>query len=146
MANITFPIHVDLPDDWIDQIIDRLRDDPDADWAKIIHCPDCKWYDDGHACHDCRWAHPDCFERRTDDALEYKCNSSTALAKNIKSAMAKKGLSQRELARRINVKEVTLSRYITGNRTPKATTLNIIAKELGVTMDSLMERRTDESD
>ena len=30
-------------------------------------CKNCANDDDGHACHDCRWAHPDCFERRTDE-------------------------------------------------------------------------------
>ena len=44
MTNITFPIHVDLPDNWVDQIINRLRNDPDADWVEIIRCRDCKFY------------------------------------------------------------------------------------------------------
>jgi len=44
MANITVPIQVNLPDDWLEQIIDRLKNDPDADWAEIIRCKDCKHY------------------------------------------------------------------------------------------------------
>ena len=43
MANITFPIQVNLPDDWVDQIIDRLRNDPDADWVDVTRCKDCKY-------------------------------------------------------------------------------------------------------
>lgn len=43
MANITVPINVNLPDDWIEQIVNRLRNDPDADWAEVIRCRDCKY-------------------------------------------------------------------------------------------------------
>lgn len=43
MANITVPINVNLPDDWIEQIVNRLRNDPDADWAEVIRCKDCKY-------------------------------------------------------------------------------------------------------
>lgn len=44
MAEIKFPIQVDLPDDWVEQIVNRLRNDPEADWKEIIHCKDCKYY------------------------------------------------------------------------------------------------------
>jgi hypothetical protein len=46
MAKITIPIQVNLPDDWIEQIIDRLRNDPVAEWAEIIRCRDCRWQKD----------------------------------------------------------------------------------------------------
>ncbi len=41
---IKLPIHVNLPDDWMEQVIDRLRNDPDAEWAEIIRCKDCRWH------------------------------------------------------------------------------------------------------
>ena len=44
MAEIKVPIQVNLPDDWVEQIVDRLRNDPDAEWVEIIRCKDCKWY------------------------------------------------------------------------------------------------------
>lgn len=44
MAKIAIPIQVNLPDDWVEQVIDRLRNDPDAEWAEIIRCRDCKWF------------------------------------------------------------------------------------------------------
>ena len=44
MAKITVPIQVNLPEDWLEQVIERLRNDPEADWAEIIHCKDCKYY------------------------------------------------------------------------------------------------------
>ena len=42
MAKINVPIQINLPDDWIEQIIDRLRNDPDADWVEVVRCRDCK--------------------------------------------------------------------------------------------------------
>ena len=58
MAEITLPIQVNLPDDWVDQIINRLRNDPDADWVEVIRCKDCKYAEvadpedsqDGYTC------------------------------------------------------------------------------------------------
>lgn len=44
MAEIKLPIYVNLPDDWKEQVIDRLRNDPDAEWAEIIRCKDCRWH------------------------------------------------------------------------------------------------------
>jgi len=43
MAEIKVPIQVNLPDDWMEQIVNRLRNDPDAEWAEIVRCKDCKW-------------------------------------------------------------------------------------------------------
>lgn len=42
MAEIKLPIQVNLPDDWIEQIVNRLRNDPEAEWVEIIRCKDCK--------------------------------------------------------------------------------------------------------
>lgn len=42
MAEIKFPIQVDLPDDWVEQIVNRLRNDPEAEWAEIVRCKECK--------------------------------------------------------------------------------------------------------
>ena len=43
MANITVPIQVNLPDDWIEQIVNRLRNDPESEWVEIVRCKDCKY-------------------------------------------------------------------------------------------------------
>lgn len=45
MANITVPIQVNFPDDWLERIIDRLRNDPDAEW---VERKTGKWLIDGH--------------------------------------------------------------------------------------------------
>lgn len=42
MANIIAPIQVNMPDDWIEQIVNRLRNDPESEWAEIIRCKDCR--------------------------------------------------------------------------------------------------------
>jgi hypothetical protein len=48
---IKLPIHVNLPDDWLEQIVNRLRNDPEAEWVEIVRCKDCKhnpkleWFD-----------------------------------------------------------------------------------------------------
>jgi hypothetical protein len=44
MAEITVPIQVNLPDDWVEQIIDRLQNDPEAEWVRIVRCKDCKYW------------------------------------------------------------------------------------------------------
>ena len=43
MAEIKVPIQVNLQDDWVEQIVNRLRNDPEAEWVEIIRCKDCKW-------------------------------------------------------------------------------------------------------
>ena len=43
MAEIKVPIQVNLPDDWVEQIVNRLRNDPEAEWVEIIRCKDCRW-------------------------------------------------------------------------------------------------------
>ena len=43
IAEIRFPIQVDLPDDWVEQIVNRLRNDPEAEWVEVVRCKDCKW-------------------------------------------------------------------------------------------------------
>ena len=53
----------------------------------------------------------------------------------LRCALGDTGVSQRELARLTGITEVTLSRYVNGNRIPKATTLKKIADALGVGLD-----------
>lgn len=56
--DLKLPIQVNLPDDWIEQIVNRLRNDPDAEWAEIVRCKDCRYYQDnngGYPHDDCKW-------------------------------------------------------------------------------------------
>lgn len=52
--------------------------------------------------------------------------------------LSRQGLSQRDLAQRVGVSEVAMSRYINGTRIPKATILDSIAKTLHTSMEELM--------
>lgn len=60
------------------------------------------------------------------------------IGKNIKRALERQGKTQRELAEEIGTTEVSVSRYIHGDRVPKATMLMRIAEALGVTTDQLL--------
>ena len=59
--------------------------------------------------------------------------------KSIKEILEAKGMSQRELADKVGITEVTLSRYINGNRVPKAPVAMCIARVLGVDISEIVE-------
>ena len=50
MAGITVPIKVDLPDNWLEMVVDRLRNDPDGEWTQVIRCKDCTRFDKKKGC------------------------------------------------------------------------------------------------
>lgn len=52
--------------------------------------------------------------------------------------MKKRKMTQRELAERIDVTEVSISRYVTGKRIPRTDVLSRIADLFGVTCDYLL--------
>ena len=52
--------------------------------------------------------------------------------------LQKQGISQRQLADRLNTTEATLSRYVNGEREPKADMLANIATALNTTSDYLL--------
>lgn len=64
----------------------------------------------------------------------------TNIGKKIADHLSRQGLSQRELAQRVGVSEVAMSRYINGTRIPKATILDSIAKTLHTSMEELMRQ------
>lgn len=39
MVGITVPIKIDLPENWVDLIIERIKQDDD--WAVVVRCKDC---------------------------------------------------------------------------------------------------------
>ena len=50
-----------------------------------------------------------------------------------------KGISQKEFARSCNINETTLSKYISGEREPKYSTVMNMAYNIGVSMDELTD-------
>ncbi len=63
---------------------------------------------------------------------------SKAFGERLLSLLQKQGVTQRELAERINSTEATLSRYVSGDREPKAEVLANIATALHTTSDFLL--------
>ena len=59
--------------------------------------------------------------------------------RSIREILKTKGMSQRELADKVGITEVTLSRYINGDRTPKAPVAICIARVLGVDAEEIFE-------
>lgn len=56
------------------------------------------------------------------------------LSEQIKTLRKKKGLTQEELADRINVSRSVIAKYETGRSIPNEDNLNLLSKELGVTL------------
>lgn len=61
------------------------------------------------------------------------------LGTNIKKARLKAGLTQKELAERLNVYQKDISRWENGTLTPNAATLGQICRELGASADEILE-------
>lgn len=58
----------------------------------------------------------------------------------ILTLLKKKGMTQRELANQIGVTEVSISRYISGQRVPKANIVVYMADALNTTTDYILGR------
>lgn len=69
---------------------------------------------------------------------------SRTLGERISELLEKNGLSQRELAERVDVTEVSMSRYIKGDRVPKGPVIARIASALHTTSDYLLGQEREE--
>lgn len=69
---------------------------------------------------------------------------NTNLGERISELLSKNGLSQRELADKVGVTEVSMSRYIKGDRVPKGPIIANIALALHTTSDYLLGQETEE--
>lgn len=72
------------------------------------------------------------------DELEKEEAKKLGMGDRIKECLDGLGMSQRELAAKCKCTEVTISRYISGDRTPKGPIIVLIAKALGVSCDWLL--------
>ena len=61
------------------------------------------------------------------------------MGERLKEVINKKGISQKELAEKVGCTDAAISRYIKGNRVPRASVLTKIAVVLDTTSDYLME-------
>lgn len=71
------------------------------------------------------------------------CNKNCNIGYRISELLEKQGITQRDLAKMINVTETTISRYINNSREPKGSILNDIAVALNVSSDYLLGREND---
>lgn len=63
-----------------------------------------------------------------------------AFIKILSTLLEEKNITQRELADKINVTEVTISRYLSGERSPRIEIVNKIAEYFDVSIDYLLGR------
>ena len=66
---------------------------------------------------------------------------TNSLGERISELLTKYGLTQRELAEKVNVTEVSMSRYIRGDRMPRGPILANIATVLHIEPHKLLEFR-----
>ena len=71
---------------------------------------------------------------------------SKIFGQRLLTLLQKQGMTQKELADKINTTEATLSRYVSGSREPKADMLANIATALHTTSDYLLGIEQDEFD
>lgn len=62
-----------------------------------------------------------------------------SIGENIKKARKTAGMSQKELAERLEVYQKDISRWETGERTPSLEVFARICRELGASADDLLE-------
>lgn len=60
------------------------------------------------------------------------------LGARIQKLLDERGLTRKQFSELTGITEAALSRYVTNQREPKALTLSIIARSLGVSMDDLL--------
>lgn len=61
------------------------------------------------------------------------------LGDRIKSLLSQKGMTQKELARKVGCTEAAVSHYVKGDRVPRSSVMTKIAVALGTTSDYLTE-------
>lgn len=74
----------------------------------------------------------------SDDMTEENCRYEFSI--RLRRLMVYKGINQAELAERIGTTQATLSRYLTGKRTPNLYILDKIAKALNCSIDEFTYR------
>ncbi len=64
--------------------------------------------------------------------------SKATFAKQLKALIDSRGLTQRKVAELIDTTETTISRYVSGDRTPNIETTVELARVIGVSLDTLV--------
>lgn len=66
------------------------------------------------------------------------------LGKRIQELLDQKGITRKEFSKLTGLTEAAISRYINGQREPKAITLSVIANSLDVSLDELLGTRCED--
>ena len=72
------------------------------------------------------------------EAVKEKSMIYQTMGDRIKLALEMRNMKQKELAKRVGMTEVTISRYVTGDREPKADAIIAICNALCVSADWLL--------
>lgn len=75
---------------------------------------------------------------KDEDVSVYETKRSKSFGEKVLNILKHKGISQRELAEKVGCTEVSMSRYISGDRVPKGPVIAKMANVLGVTTDYLI--------
>lgn len=98
----------------------------------ITRCSECGYILDAN--NDITPFCPDCGANMEPDLEEETEEKQSLLGRRISAMLEKKGITQRELAEMVGVTEVSMSRYIKGDRVPKASVVENIARALDTTV------------
>lgn len=60
----------------------------------------------------------------------------------ISDLMKKEGISQRDLAKKIQINESAMSRYLSGERTPRIDIATKLARYFGISVEELLDEQT----
>lgn len=69
--------------------------------------------------------------------------STEIFAKNLVRIMKRENISQRELARKANLSEATVSRYVKGTRFPNSKAMIELSKALNCRIENLTQEQTE---
>lgn len=72
--------------------------------------------------------------------MQEKFSPNDTFSYRLKVAIKASGLKQKEIARKIGVSEITISRYCAGTQAPNATNIQELARVLGVPLSTLVDK------
>lgn len=74
--------------------------------------------------------------------MQEKSSFNVTFSYRLKQAISASGLKQKEIAKRIGVSEITISRYCKGTQTPTNANLSALADVLNVPLSTLVDTPT----
>jgi len=72
--------------------------------------------------------------------MQEKFSQNDTFSYRLKVAIKASGLKQKEIAKKIGVSEITISRYCAGTQVPNSANIQELARVLGVPLSSLIDK------